>query len=189
MKYDVIIIGGGIVGLATALKTIHKAPSLKLMIIEKEKTIASHQTGNNSGVIHSGIYYKPGSLKAQNCTSGYNQLIRFCEAEEIPYELCGKIIIATSEDQIPALHSLYERGKANGLTGLELLNRERMIEIEPHVAGIKGIKVPQTGIVDFKKVAVKYSEKIQQAGHRIVLGEKVTGIEAHNGHSIVTDGK
>ena len=121
MKYDIIIIGGGIVGLATGLKILSKNQALKLLLLDKEQTIAAHQTGHNSGVIHSGIYYKPGSLKAKNCIAGYRQLLDFCDKNEVAYELCGKVIVATSEAEIPLLQTLYERGGQNGLEGLKLL--------------------------------------------------------------------
>ena len=178
---DIIIIGGGIVGLATALKSLEKRPTSKLLLIEKEAELSSHQTGNNSGVIHSGIYYKPGSLKAINCRKGYKQLIDFCDQEGIDYELCGKVIFATNESQLPALENLFERGNQNGLNGLKNLSKEELREIEPHVNGIKGIKVPETGIIDFKEVSLKYGEKIKDLGGEIRTDEKVL--------KIVTKGK
>src|SRR4051812_20601124 len=133
--YDVIIIGGGIVGLASALQLLKQEPSLKVLILEKEDAIAKHQTGNNSGVIHSGIYYKPGSLRAINCLRGYNMLLEFCNAENIRYDICGKVIVATREDELFQLHNIYERGIQNGLTGLELLDEKNIKEHEPHCAG------------------------------------------------------
>src|SRR5690606_29508749 len=130
--HDIIIIGSGIVGLATGLKLKQSRPSLDVLILEKEDAIAQHQTGNNSGVIHSGLYYKPGSLKATNCISGYNQLINFCDSEEIPYELCGKIVVATSKAEESYLATLYQRGVENGLRGLKHLTKEALLEYEPH---------------------------------------------------------
>src|SRR3954468_5701120 len=118
MKYDVLIVGGGIVGLATALKLLDKNPSLKIIVIEKENEVAHHQTGNNSGVIHSGLYYKPGSLKARNCIHGYDLLVDFCRTNDIPFDLCGKIVVATSETELPQLQTLYQRGQQNGLQNL-----------------------------------------------------------------------
>ena len=177
MQYDVIIIGGGIVGLATALKIKTNKPELKVLIIEKENQLASHQTGHNSGVIHSGIYYKPGSLKAKNCIGGYHQLIDFCNQHEISYDLCGKIIVATSPEEIPALENIYQRGTENGLKGLQKLNQNEIKQYEPHVNGVQGIFVPQTGIVNYKDVARKYGELFQEYGGEIHLGERVIDIK------------
>jgi L-2-hydroxyglutarate oxidase len=185
VKKDIIIIGGGIVGLATGLKLTLNHPDLKILILEKEDRLAPHQTGNNSGVIHSGIYYKPGSLKATNCIDGYNQLIRFCDQEDIPYDLCGKVIVATSEAELPTLNMLHERGVTNGLKGLRMLEPEEIHEIEPHVKGIKGIRVPQTGIIDFTEVTLKYGQKIRENGGEIKLGTKVTGIKKQSDGAIV----
>lgn len=176
MTYDITIIGGGIVGLATALHLKQKQPQLKVAVIEKEGGVARHQTGNNSGVIHSGIYYKPGSLKAQNCTAGYQKLIEFSQANDIPYELCGKLIVASSEAEIPALNQIYERGQANGLEGLKILWGDEMKAYEPHVAGVKAIYVPQTGIIDYGLVARRYAELFQDLGGEIFLGEAVLDI-------------
>lgn len=185
MKNDIIVIGGGIVGLATALQLKTKNPNLKLTLLEKEKELARHQTGNNSGVIHSGIYYKPGSLKATNCVTGYKKLIEFCDQEEIQYDLCGKIIVATTKEELPRLETLYERGNQNGLRGMKKLKAEELSEYEPHVKGIAGLYVPQTGIIDFKGVAEKYAEKIRSLGGEIVLGAKVKRIVSLNGSSTV----
>jgi (S)-2-hydroxyglutarate dehydrogenase len=188
MHYDVVVIGGGIVGLATALNLKKARPSLRLLLIEKENSLAAHQTGHNSGVIHSGLYYKPGSLKAQNCIEGYHMLIDFCNENNIKYELCGKIVVATREDQIPSLETLFERGIQNGLKGLEMLNKEQMRAIEPHVAGIAGIKVPQTGIINYTTVSEKYAENIKNLGGEIRLGEKVSSIsEINNVSTVVTN--
>lgn len=176
MDYDVIIVGGGIVGLATALQLLEARPGTRLVLIEKETAVARHQTGNNSGVIHSGLYYKPGSLKAANCRDGYRRLLDFCAAENIPHEVCGKIVVATLPEEIPRLEELHRRGVANGLTGLRYLDPAGIREIEPHCAGIRGLFVPQTGIVDYTRVAEKYAEKIRAAGGEIVLGQKVESI-------------
>ena len=176
MQKDVIIVGGGIVGLATALKVMQQNPALKVLLIEKEKELARHQTGNNSGVIHSGLYYKPGSLKARNCIHGYNLLVDFCRKHEIPFELCGKIVVATEETELPLLQNLYDRGQQNGLTGLRMLHAEALREYEPHVNGIRGFFVPQTGIVDYKVVAEKYGEQFRILGGEIILGEKVVNV-------------
>lgn len=186
---DVIIIGGGIVGLATALKLTEKKPGIKLTLIEKEPRLCAHQTGNNSGVIHSGIYYKPGSLKAINCRKGYKMLIDFCDANEIEYELCGKVIVASNEDQLPALENLYKRGIENGLKGLQKITSDELHEIEPYVKGISGIKVPETGIIDYTSVSLKYGEIIQNNGGKINLGEKVSNINTSKGEIIVETNK
>lgn len=176
MKYDSIIIGGGIVGLATAYKILTVKPDHKLLLLEKEKDVSLHQTGNNSGVIHSGIYYKPGGLKAKNCRHGYKLLLDFCDKNEVEYDICGKVIVAVSEDEMPYLNNLYERGNQNGLTNLELLNEKQLKEIEPHVNGVAGIRVPQTGIVDFKKVSQKLKENIIDLGAEIKFNEEVLNI-------------
>jgi (S)-2-hydroxyglutarate dehydrogenase len=176
MKYDIIVIGGGIVGLATAYQLKKIRPALNLAVLEKENRVAAHQTGNNSGVIHSGLYYKPGSLKAINCIKGYKLLVDFCKKEDIPHEICGKIVVATDEVELPRLETLYERGIQNGLKNLKKLKKEELKEYEPHVNGIAGIYVPQTGIIDFKAVAEKYAEKIVEMGGEIFLSRKVLKI-------------
>jgi (S)-2-hydroxyglutarate dehydrogenase len=189
MHYDVVVIGGGIVGLATALNLKKTKPSLRLLLLEKENSLAAHQTGHNSGVIHSGLYYKPGSLKAKNCIEGYHMLIDFCNENNIKYELCGKIVVATNQNQLAILDTLFERGIQNGLEGLEKLNKEQMQAIEPHVAGIAGIKVPQTGIINYTAVSEKYAENIKNMGGEIRLGEKVSSISEINGVSTVVTTK
>ncbi len=177
-KYDVIVVGAGIVGLATALQIKQQQPALKVMVLEKESKVATHQTGNNSGVIHSGIYYKPGSLKALNCIEGYHLLIEFCKAHQIPFELCGKIIVATSESELTALDNIYKRGVENGLTGLRYINSEEIKAIEPETYGVKGLVVPQTGIVDYKVVANKYAEVFQSLGGVLMFNQKVVAVNA-----------
>jgi (S)-2-hydroxyglutarate dehydrogenase len=183
---DVIIIGGGIVGLATAYQLLQLKPGISLTVLEKEDVLARHQTGNNSGVIHSGLYYKPGSLKATNCIHGYKLLVDFCKKEDIPFDLCGKIVVATEKEQLPLLENLFIRGQQNGLTNLKKLTAEQVKEFEPHVTGMAGIHVPQTGIVDFKQVAEKYGACILRAGGEIKLGEKVIGIK-NSGNGIVVE--
>ncbi len=182
---DVIVIGGGIVGLATALKITKKKPGIKLLLLEKEEELSAHQTGNNSGVIHSGIYYKPGSLKALNCRNGYRQLLDFCDEEHIKYDLCGKVIVATEENQLDALNTLIERGNQNGLVGIKKISKEELNEIEPHVLGIGGIKVPETGIIDYKEVSLKYADKIRKSGGLIQTSEKVIKITPQKNSVIV----
>ncbi|MFM8738855.1 MAG: L-2-hydroxyglutarate oxidase [Cytophagales bacterium] len=187
MQYAVIVVGGGIVGLATALQLIKQKPSLKILVLEKENELAKHQTGNNSGVIHSGIYYKPGSLKATNCINGYHQLIAFCRENDIPFELCGKVIVATSEEEKPLLQNVFVRGQQNGLQNLRKISAGEIKEIEPHVNGLEGIFVPQTGIVDYKLVAEKYGELLQQQGVEIHLNEKVVNIQTTQTTTVVTE--
>ena len=181
MKCDVAVIGGGIIGLSTAYHLLKKHPGLKVKVLEKEHEIAQHQTGNNSGVIHSGIYYKPGSLKAQNCISGYHKLLNFCDQHNIKYDLCGKIIVATSDEELPRLRGLYDRGRENGLEDLKVLNRDEMREIEPYVEGKQAILVPQTGIVDYKEVCKKLAEDIEALGAEIHLNTEVRSIDRKDG--------
>ncbi|MCA6380278.1 MAG: L-2-hydroxyglutarate oxidase [Cytophagales bacterium] len=189
MNFDVIIVGGGIVGLATALQIKKTNPTLRFLVLEKENELAKHQTGNNSGVIHSGIYYKPGSLKATNCFRGYQLLIDFCREHEVPFELCGKLIVATDEHELPLLQTLFTRGEQNGLTKLKKLVKEELKEHEPHVAGIAGIFVPQTGIVDYKLVAEAYGKVLQKEGAEIHLGERVVSLKKEVNKTIVVTDK
>jgi len=177
MNYDITIIGAGIVGLATAYSLLDKKPDLKLLVLEKEDGVSRHQTGNNSGVIHSGIYYKPGSLKASNCRRGYNMLLGFCDKHNIEYDICGKVIVATSEDEIPSLMNIYKRGNENGLEGLKILSAEEIKEIEPHTAGVKGILVPQTGIIDFKIVSEKLANLITERSGEIKFNSPIENIK------------
>ena len=179
--YDLAIIGGGILGLATGLKILEAHPAARLLILEKEPEIARHQTGHNSGVIHSGLYYKPGSLKAQGCVAGRKALIAFCEQNSVPYEICGKVVVATAEEELPRLDELYRRGVANGLRGVEIIGPERLNEIEPHTTGIKALYVPETGIIDYTKVAAAYAAKIRSDGGEIRTSRKVTGIAERGG--------
>ncbi|ODS81948.1 MAG: hydroxyglutarate oxidase [Cytophagaceae bacterium SCN 52-12] len=176
---DIVIIGGGIVGLATGYQILQQRPGLKITILEKEDRVAVHQTGHNSGVIHSGLYYAPGSLKATNCILGYDMLLDFCRKEEIPYDLCGKIVVATSVGQVPYLHKLYDRGIQNGLVQNRKITRSELREIEPHVEGVEGIWVPYTGIVDYSEVCRRYAKKIREAGGILVFNQKVTGIRTN----------
>jgi (S)-2-hydroxyglutarate dehydrogenase len=186
--YDVAIIGGGIVGMATAL-VLSKRPNISLIVLEAENRLAAHQTGNNSGVIHSGIYYKPGSLKARNCTEGRLAMYEFCQQNNIVHENCGKVIVALQESELPALDRLYERGIANGLEGLRRLNAEEIKEYEPHATGIAGIHVPQTGIVDYTGVTNAYARLVQDAGGTIQTGAKVTGVRKFNDEFVLETAK
>jgi (S)-2-hydroxyglutarate dehydrogenase len=189
MNYDVIVIGGGIVGLATALNLKKNNPFLQVLLLEKENELAKHQTGNNSGVIHSGLYYKPGSLKAQNCIHGYNLLIEFCKEYGVPYELCGKIVVATEKEELPILDNLFQRGQQNGLQNLKKLTKEELKDYEPHVNGLQGIFVPQTGIVDYKKVSDKFAEILKNIGGEIHLEEQVIDIKLEASKAVVMSQK
>ena len=182
---DLLIIGAGIVGLATALETTLRFPEMTLAIVEKEDRVAAHQTGHNSGVIHSGLYYKTGSLKARNCVAGAASMKRFCQQHGVPFEECGKLVVATRPEEVPRLEQLHQRGIANGVPGLRMLNREQFREIEPHCDGISGLQVPTTGIVDYTAVAQKYAELIQRAGGEIVLRAKVLGLRQEGDCNIV----
>lgn len=169
---DVLIIGGGIVGLGTGLAL---AGRVSVTVVEAEKQVALHQTGHNSGVIHSGLYYKPGSAKARNCAEGRELLYRFCEENDIPYDRCGKLVVATDASELPALEELERRGTANGLHGLQRLTGEQMREIEPHVRGVAGLRVPETGIVNYKAVAEVYARKIAESGGSVRTDAKFLG--------------
>ncbi|MGK7876935.1 MAG: L-2-hydroxyglutarate oxidase [Xenococcaceae cyanobacterium] len=166
MTYDIIVIGGGIVGLASALKLCQNT-KYSVLVIEAEDTLAKHQTGHNSGVIHSGLYYKPGSLKAKNCVNGRNELYDFCQCNEIQFEKCGKIVLATTDSEAESLKSLMERGQKNGLKGLRLLNPSEIAEFEPYVCGTLALLVPETGIVNYSEVSLKYAELIERANGEI----------------------
>ena len=173
---DVTVIGAGIVGLATAWQLKRRHPSLTLTVIEKESHVAAHQSGHNSGVLHSGIYYRPGSLRAENCRAGKAAMEEFCREHGIAYSLCGKVIVAVSEEERPRLRNILERGQANGVV-CELIDRDRLHEIEPHAAGIEAIHVPESGIVDYVQVCEKLAELLRAAEVEIRLGETVQGIE------------
>jgi L-2-hydroxyglutarate oxidase LhgO len=175
-RYDVAIVGAGLVGLATAREILMRQPDLRVVVLEKEQVLASHQSGHNSGVIHSGIYYTPGSLKARACVAGHRAMLEFCQDQGIPFELCGKVIVALDEKELPRLEDLYRRGIANGVQDLEMIGPERLRELEPYVTGMKAIYSPQTGITDFVKVAHVYAHNIQQCGGEIITCGKVTAL-------------
>ena len=181
----IVIIGAGIVGLAIGLELTGRFPELPVEVVEKEAGVAGHQTGHNSGVIHSGIYYKPGSLKATLCVQGAMALMRFCAENEVPYDVCGKVIVATRQEELGQLEEVYRRGLENGLQGLRMLEIAQIREIEPYAAGIRGIHVPGTAIVDFRKVAEKYAALILQRGGTIRLSHRVMGVKHSNGGMIV----
>jgi L-2-hydroxyglutarate oxidase len=182
--YDILIIGGGIVGLATAMALSEKK-NIKLCVIEAEEKLAAHQTGNNSGVIHSGLYYKPGSLKAKNCVEGREAMYQFCKDHDIAHDRCGKIVVATRTDEIPALDELERRGQANGLKGLRRLKAEELKEFEPHVTGIGGLIVPETGIVDYEQASNKFGEIIINAGQQIKMSTSFLNLHKVSNELIV----
>ena len=175
-RYDVVIVGGGIVGLAVALEITRRFPHLRLLLLEKEDRVGQHQSGHNSGVIHSGVYYKPGSLKAKLCVEGAQAMIEFCRAHGLPHQVCGKVIVATHVEELPRLEELRRRGEANGLTGLRIISPEELREIEPHASGLRALVVPSTGITDYSAVCEKYAELLRAAGGTILTSTAVTGL-------------
>ncbi len=174
-RCDVAIVGGGIVGTATAWSVLERFPKLKVILLEKESELGLHQTGRNSGVLHTGIYYRPGSLRAQNCREGKLAMQQFCEREQIPYDICGKVIVAIAEAEMPRLHDILARGQANGVT-CELIDRDRLREIEPHAAGVAGIHVPEAGIVDYRAVCLRLAEIVRERGGEIMTNAEAIGI-------------
>lgn len=186
MQYDIIIVGGGIIGLTAGYTILNKKPDTKLLILEKESDVAQHQTGRNSGVIHSGIYYKPGSQKAITCRKGIRLLLDFCDTHAIPYEICGKLIVATDETELPRLFDLFERGKANGIENVSLIGPEQLLEREPHAAGIKAIHCPETGIVDYTRVANALKNEISTLGGDIIFSAKVESIHSTDNETVVS---
>jgi L-2-hydroxyglutarate oxidase LhgO len=175
-RYNVVVIGGGVVGLGVALEITRRFPKLRLLLIEKEDRVARHQSGHNSGVIHSGIYYKPGSLKARLCVTGAAAMVEFCREHGIAYSVCGKVIVATHADELPRLEELRKRGEANGLTGLRMIGPEELREIEPHAAGLKALVVPATGITDYAVVCEKYAELVSAGSGTVLTSAAATGI-------------
>jgi len=174
-RHDLAVIGGGIVGLATAYQFVKRCPGRSVVLLEKEAALALHQTGRNSGVLHSGIYYKPGSLKAVNCRAGKLAMEAFCRDEGIDHDICGKVVVAVDAADLPALHRIHERGIANGVN-CRLINRNELLELEPHVAGISALHVPETGIVNYRQVCERLGQRLREAGGEIVFNARVTGI-------------
>lgn len=170
---SIIVIGGGIVGLATAWKLTRHLPQARITVLEKESSVGRHQTGNNSGVLHAGLYYKPGSLKARLAVTGIREMVAFCRENNVPHEICGKLVVAVDDSELPRLEQLYERGRQNGLAGLKRLGPEQMREIEPHVAGVAAVHVPEEGIVDYAKVCEAIQQKITAHGGQIITQAKV----------------
>jgi len=175
-QFDIVVIGAGIVGLSAAMHLAQSFPRLKLAVIEKESGVARHQSSHNSGVIHSGIYYKPGSLKARLCVEGAAAMKAFCCDHSLPIDVCGKVIVAATENELQALHALLDRGRINGLDGLQLLNREQLLEREPHCSGINALFVPMTGITDYASVSEKYAEIFQAQGGSLITSAEVIGL-------------
>lgn len=181
MTYDFTIAGAGIVGLSTAYKLSLKYPDSSILVLDKESEVASHQTGYNSGVIHSGIYYKPGSYRAKNCINGRHQIVSYCEENGINYDICGKVIVASNEDEIPRLKTVYERGLQNEIEGISLIDEKELKEIEPYSYGVKAIHVPCAGIIDFKGVCRSLADKLIAEDHKITFNQSVEGVYQHNG--------
>src|SRR3979490_1498129 len=184
--YNAIVIGGGVVGLAVALEITRRFPHLRLLVLEKEDRVARHQSAHNSGVIHSGLYYKPGSLKARLCVAGAAAMIEFCREHGVPHKVCGQVIVATRHAELPRLEHLRAPGEANGLTGLRLIGPEELREIEPHAAGLQALLVPSTGVTDYVAVCQKYSELISDAGSTVLTSALVTGLK-HLSDEIVVE--
>ena len=182
---DIAIIGGGIVGLATAYQALQRYPRAKITVIEKEPGVARHQSGNNSGVLHSGIYYRPGSLRAENCRLGKLAMEEFCRAEGIPFDLCGKVIVAVNDAERKRLRDILERGRVNGVR-CELISRERLLELEPHVAGVEAIHVPEAGIINYRQVCERLAEILRESGSEILLNAEAQGIQHDSGSVSVT---
>ena len=182
---DVAIIGGGIVGLATAYQLTRELPGRTVVVLEKEGELALHQTGHNSGVLHSGIYYKPGSLKAINCRQGKRLMEAFCAAEGISYEICGKVIVALDDSELPAMERIFDRGQANGVV-CEVIGRERLAELEPHSAGIQAIHVPEAGIVNYKQVCQRLAERVRERDGQVLTSARVTQLDRNHDRVIVT---
>ena len=184
--YNMIVIGGGAVGLGVALEITRRFPRQRLLVLEKEDRVARHQSGHNSGVIHSGVYYKPGSLKARLCVAGAAAMVEFCREHGIPHQVCGKVIVATEEEEIPRLEDLRQRGEANGLIGLRVIGPEELREIEPHAAGLKALLVPSTGVTDYALVCAKYAELIATNNAAVLTSAAATGIK-RSGSEIVVE--
>ncbi len=185
--YGVLVVGGGIVGLATAAALLERR-RLELVLIEKEPRLAAHQTGNNSGVIHSGLYYRPGSAKARTCVAGRDRLVRFCAEHGVPHERCGKVVVATRPDQVATLAMLEERGRANGLAGLRRLDREELHDLEPHAAGVAALHVPDTGIVDYVRVSEVLAQQVRERGGEVATGVAFRALRREVGGLVVETG-
>lgn len=190
-QFDIIIVGGGIVGLATAYKINTRYPSKKILVLEKEKEVAAHQTGHNSGVIHSGLYYKPGSYKAKNCVEGRRELVAFAKEHHIKHDICGKIVVATEESELAHMNRVFNNGIANGVEGVEKIDAKKIKEIEPYCVGIEGLWVPCTGIIDYADVSRKYAELIhaRYPQSKVLTDHEATAFEKHSDHTLVVTPK
>lgn len=177
--YDFILVGAGIVGLSTAYKLQRSFPEASILVLEKETQVAAHQTGRNSGVIHSGIYYKPGSYKARNCKDGRHQLVDFCQTHDIAIDVCGKVIVAGKEEELPRLDAIYQRGLENEIEGIKKIDPQELNELEPYVSGVAAIHVPCAGIVDYRGVCEKLRELIEDEHGTVAFGQKVEKISTH----------
>jgi (S)-2-hydroxyglutarate dehydrogenase len=184
-RYKLIIIGAGVIGLAVALEITRRFPRQRLLVLEKEDRVAAHQSGHNSGVIHSGVYYKPGSLKASLCVTGAAAMVEFCRENDIPHKVCGKVIVATHEEELPGLQELRRRGEANGLTGLRLIGPEQLREIEPHATGLQALVVPSTGVTDYAVVCKKYTELIAANGGTVLTSSAAKAIRRSRNEVVV----
>jgi len=187
----IVVVGGGIIGLATAWRLGQRFPDTRIAVLEKEPSVCRHQSGHNSGVLHAGLYYKPGSRKARLAVTGIRQMVDFCQQHSIPHEICGKVVVATSEEELPRLHTLFDRGSQNGLEGLEMLTGDELREIEPHAAGIAAVRVPQEGIVDYPRVCETLQSLIRDQGGEVITSARVTAIDRESAgwrvHSSVGD--
>jgi L-2-hydroxyglutarate oxidase LhgO len=189
-RVDVLVVGGGLVGLSTAYRLLSSAPDLSVEVVEKESRVATHQSGRNSGVLHSGLYYRPGSLRARLCTGGKRALEEYAERRSIPIRRLGKLVVAVDDGEIPRLLDLHDRGRANGVEGLEMLDRGALRELEPAVEGVRALRVPGTSVIDFREVADRLAEDVRALGGRVVLGERVRSAERRSGeHVVVTSAR
>ena len=180
-NYDLVVIGGGIIGLATAMRVTEEFPDLKVAVLEKETEVAQHQTGHNSGVIHAGIYYAPGSQKANFCSTGGVLLREYCDKHNIKYDMCGKLIVAVNDNEVPMLMDLYERGTVNGALGLKIIEKEEITDYEPHSTGVKAIFSPNTGIIDYAEVSKSYATQMMEAGGDLITGTELKSISEKDG--------
>lgn len=184
-RYDIVVIGGGVVGLSVAREATRQFPRKRVVVLEKEAKVGSHQSGHNSGVIHSGVYYKPGSMKARMCVAGAAAMVEFCREHGVPFEVCGKVIVATSQDEVPRLQNLQERGNANGVPGLRMLVPEQLREIEPHATGVAALHVPGTGVTDYAKVCEKYAELIAAQGGEVRTSSEVRAVRENESETAI----